>query len=358
MKTIMIEFKRFIKNKRKIILIGALIVSVLTVALYVAGEVAPSPSDTTEDELGPVGESSNEGSSYFQMYVENTEDGSAFTNNGLLTNYFYSEDIINELDSLVSINLTEIIEQQELERRVTEVPLQRVIEVSFSDVSNIFTIYAHSENTSDNRKIINYYYDLILNNDITVLDGKEVYVLREPSVIELPENSESLARLSQNPEVSGSQVSSGISIVNVVVFLIVGFIIGAILMILLAYTIELFSKKLNYSFTYFVDDGEKFMLGDDELENMAEVKHFIQFPDGNSKLFLVENDPNNLSTEMDNSMQNIVFGHNILEEDNIENYSEIILTIIPEETSRSWLNQQKRMLELYDIPVKILQLNS
>lgn len=359
MKELKIEITRFIKDKKKILLIGSIFIAILLSAFYVVNEIYFSTSETEESEITNVSGVQNENSGYFQIYIENEENGEPFINNGLLTNVFYSEDVLDEVDSLVSINLIELVQEQELRREVASDDLQRLIEVSLSSSSNIITVYAHTDVKTDNLTILNYYHDLIFDGSIPFLEGKEVYLLTEPGLMDSVGN--------QQAKDEQRTLENQINYPVLSIIFLLGLVAGLIMMIVILYSIELFSKKINYSFTYFSNADEQFFLYDIKLENEKEMNYFIYTPKVTRKMILSESNMSELTNIIDNTShqkndiaedKNIILANNIMEQHELDHISEIIIVLFSGTTTRAWFNQQIKLLEIpKHIPIKILQIN-
>lgn len=349
------EIKRFFKKYIKNILIVSLLLTAVFSALYLL-KTDTEPEDDeysgalTDPELF-------DGNAYFKFYIED-ENQQAFTNTVLLNQYLRLEENLAEISKDTNTNLLEAFEEQKVSLELNPLDTTPVIEIRRDNKSQLMTLYVRLEDVEDNKKIAAYLFDELLNNKISVLENKDVYPFLEPSIFEEPIDTSST-----------QDVFSSLNIGKTVIVVIILMILSMILMIAIFLGKELFSQKLNFSFSYSTDELTEFNLYSDKIGNNYEVSKFLSAPGFTEKILIIQNNLPQLENISESTIVNK--SENKLEIDTTKFYiykelenteelrqvSEIIIVVEAGKTDRSWFNAQKRVASLYNKPIKVLQVN-
>lgn len=346
MKFIWIEVLRFLKNNIKYIIGGALLFGlVLGVSSYFFDRGNPNLEVQNENSLVD----GDGKSAIFNFYIEN-QDGTVYTNTSIIEQYMLMDETLMELNKFTETDVYKLF-QKELEIDYSRTPDDRgILGVVKNSYSQRMSIVANTGNEEDNMKIVQYFSELMKNDQIDFLETKNIYYFEEPMIVDSLDTSNTII----NDE------GNDLSISNIVIRVLAGMILGIVIVIGIAVIKALFSKKLNYSFSYFWDENDIFFLSDSKLENSKELKQFVSFPIESDKLIVTENNKEAkiqkfLSTSNKN---NLKFLNSITEINSLDSISEVIILIQSNETSRAWYKQQRRALKMINIPIKIVQINN
>jgi len=370
MRTNWLEIKRFLKDNRLFIIIGSIIIAVLfAVGMQFIGGSSSSENGTKEDveQNQEATENANDTrSAQFQLYIEN-EDAGWFNNNNLLILYFTLDRVVEDIESATGVNLANIDENRQ-ERGLPED--SALIHVYQDDSNGVMTFTVNTGNEEDNMAVANHIYGYFQNGTIDFLESRMIFHVRDPQ-LEMKNEEEQSSKETQpaQTEESASQSSTN-PILQVIRNGILGLIIGAAIMIGLAFLQSLFSKKLKYSFAYDIDEDENHIVYDSTIGNENNLAKLVAEPFGKEKVILSEhslenNDRNLLANDNRVSFKNgatddtYLYERNSLVNTDVKSdFTEIIILVKPYETSRKWYNEQRKLVQLYSVPVKIVQLNA
>ncbi|SHE87747.1 hypothetical protein SAMN02745249_01344 [Atopostipes suicloacalis DSM 15692] len=349
------EIKRFFKKYIKQILIASVLLTTVFSTLYLFKSEATPEDDEYSGAL--TDPDLYDGNAYFKFYVED-ENQEAFTNTVLLNQYLRLEENLTEVSENTNTNLLEAYEEQKINLELNPTDTIPVIEVRRDNKSQLMTLYVRLENIKDNKKIANYLFDELLNNKISVLENKDVYLFLEPNVFE-----KTIEKATTKDLFSSLNIRKTIMIVSILL------VLSIVLMISIFLGKEFFSKKLNFSFSYFTDESTEFNLYSDRIENNYEISKFLSAPGFTEKLLVTQNilpklEEISKNTTINKSKNKLVIDttkfyiYKELENtEELSQVSEIIIVVEAGKTDRNWFNTQKRVASLYNKPIKVLQIN-
>lgn len=362
MKSIWIEIRKFIKyNFKKVVLYSLILGTIFAAVLLLLNRNNQGP------QTGRDNQDRDTSVSYFQYYSER-EDGSALTNLSVVREFFTRESVMKDWSRRLDVPLeniavegelmfvddeledTEVVSGEQAES-VRTVDPEDIVNINMykGDYSHLFTLTVTSQSETKSLEIVEYYFDLIENDEVPFYENKNIYVFQEPQIME------NLIRVDDMVEIEIEKPTS-VSIVNIVVGYVLSFIIVVGLFVLKS----LFSGKLLYSFSYLWDEKQSFLLYSPKYNNVDELQQFIKYPD-NNKVYLTED-------HLSDTQYKDLSGINILSESMIyqnltevnlnDPIDEIILLVVEGETSRKWYREQQRLLSIYnESQIKIVQLN-
>jgi len=372
MKTNFLEIKRFLKDNKLTILIGGIIIAVLIVvgAQFIGGSSEEGSSGENSQGQTEQAEEATENTNdtravQFDLYIED-EDASWFKNNNLLNLYFTLDRVVEDIESATGVNLANIDENRE-ERGLAEDSY--LIHVYQDESNGVMTFTVNTGNESDNMEVANHIYGYFENNTIEFLESRRIFPVTGPQLEgkNSEEQSSQESQLAQTEE-STSQSSSNPVLQNIQNG-ILGLIVGLTVMIGLLFVQSLFSKKLKYSFAYNIDDGENHIIYNPSVGNEDNVSQLVAIPFSKQKLILAEQSLNDddrtllagnerVSFDRDTDKETYLLEKNNLSDVDIKrDFTEIIILVSPYKTSRKWYNNQRKLMELYDVPTKTVQLN-
>lgn len=361
MNTYWFEIKRFLKNNKKIIVIGSILFSVfMSLLLPLLDSSEDQANDLVVDAPERAfGEDSRP--AYFQFYIEH-EDGSVFTNFATLEEIFNNESLYSEINNEIDVDLKQI--KKDIRKQTTLINFNPVT-VNLNGSSNILTVIFDTGTNRKNLQVATYYYEMIFSDEFEFLNNNFIYDINEPQLIEEPELG------TDENEIIQDEVTSKVLVSDIVKTGFVGLILGLFVTASVVFGKEFFSKKLNYLFGYIKIESSDFALYDSELKNSSVINHYVGTPFGAEKIVLSEKILSEKETSIiiGNQDNELSFGNNdsttlLVNETTLtdikinNNFSEIIIVVISEETSREWYKQQINLSKLHHLPVKTVQLNN
>ena len=364
-----IEIKRFLKDYKKSIIIGALIFSFLfAIGLFFINSRSEETSQNEEDFEPSPSEILNDAQpAFFQLYIE-YEDGKPYTNYSIVNQYFNLSSVKEEASEATGVDIEAVEEHIEEEVYLNDLDENiRVINVSRNDSNHLFTLSFNSGNERNNLAIAEYYFDLIFEGDSDFFSNKSTYLFVEPTMAKPIEDEEETDELAEANAQSNVSIFS--SIIEHAINIITGLILGTVLMIGLALLKELFGKKLNYSFAYDIAEDEKFILYDKNLKNRENISQFVAAPFGEHKIIVSEKNIEKSEKDLFVGNGDVSFesesnpGIILTEEPSLSNikvgtkFSEIIILVHPTFTTRKWYKVQKDFASIYDVSTKVIQVN-
>src|SRR5699024_1316904 len=168
-----LEIKRFLKENKKNIIMGTLLLGVL-----LGGAITFLNQTNTEEEQETEIEDSREvfendsRSAFFRFYIEKP-DGTAFGNQATMDQLFNLDSLYEKAMTETNINIEEIKEAAE-EKEISDFS---PVKVKVNGDSNIFVAIFETGNNTENMNLANFYYDYLFNNGFNILKDHEIYSL-------------------------------------------------------------------------------------------------------------------------------------------------------------------------------------
>lgn len=346
-----IEIQRFLKDNIKIIAIFGIIFALVLGGL---GAFMTGSSNNAPEGMEALEEEAIEAAVAFDFYIEDAE-GNMYTNEGIIEEYFRSPNVLEKLNSDAGIDLKQIeLENYEKNQQLLSnfLPAElmeqsQIISVTQSNSTGLLTFVASSDDKSLNEKLVTYYYGNL--SSIPFVDEDNLYVFDGPYNV-------------KDKQIDEEEEETGISIKALIKYAVIGIILGIVLGIGLALINALFGKKLNYAFGYAIDDSLDFMIYDEKLNNSDEIANFVNFPYFKNKVILSENGKGlNVSDIQEKISENDFKVIPNIADDSVKNLTtestEVIMVVLPNETSRKWFNTQIKLMKLDNLSLKIIQVN-
>lgn len=335
--TLVKELKRFfIENKKKLTQFGLLFM-LLLLAVQLVPMVTRYVQESNTAEEGEVNKEQLSNPAVFEMYIE-YESGSVYTNTLLLEEAMKSEANIQAAERATGVEISDLLALEE------EVDYQKTardrgaLGATRNEASNIWVVIARVGTEEENLKVAEFFFDLIVNDEIELLDNKPTYIMSEPRVL----SDDELASPSTLVEVDSSR--SSLSLRNVAAAVIVsiagGFIVAFGLVLLLTF----FNKKISYAFNYTWNEEDVFVLLDDQDEQS--IERAVLLPAASNRVILAQD-----------QVQGVTGSKHILEVGTDTIVEEIIVFVQPGKTEKAWYNEQRELLKVYRAPLKIIQIN-
>lgn len=346
----LIEIKKFFKKKFLEIALGTFIVTLTF--LFITHRTNDKAIQTDENITNKSESTENvvEASpSNFFFYVE-YEDGQTYTNNFLIEQYFLTPEILNKANTFLNFDIVDFIDETDNLINVIYSESKEVEAVSVirNEKTHLMEFKANVGKESTNLAIADFYYNMIIEKKIPILSDKNVFIFKEPAIKELTNSFDPLV------DENAVKGSSGL-----IADIIIGVSLGLIISITLLFVIQLFSKKLVYSFSYFVNEKDNFILIDKKLSNHNILFNMLDNTKDVKKSIVSEQQLSYLSEIMNDSLnlKQINFTNNILNAVDEQRNKTIFLIVEEGITSRLWYETQIKLVHRTDIPVVVFQIN-
>lgn len=365
MESNLLEIKRFLKDYKKNIFIGSIIISILfTISLFFLDTLKAEVPKDGQDNFEPTAEEILDDAqpAYFQIFVER-EDGTAYGNPYIINQYFNLDSVKEKAEKTTGIDIKSVEEEVYLNKLNEEI---KVINVVRNEDSYLLTAYFNLGNERNNLTLAEYYYNVLFSNEFSILQDKKVYIFEEPQIVQ---KNEAELTLEKREEEKIEEYSGLTNILKQSKNLITGLIFGIVTMIGFALLKVIFGKTLDYAFGYEIEENDRFILSDDRLNNQDLVTQFLAMPLQGQKVILSEKNinpkikhrltQNNFLTFDKNQKEKVILKQmNSLSEITRDTIiSELIILIIPETTTRKWYQEQIQFAEINELTVKIIQMN-
>ena len=357
MKYFIIELLKFIKNN----ILKVAIITLLVAGLFVGKQFMSLYVNNNQNNKGIIDDEKRElltniqssKPARVQLYIENAEDKTPFTNEGIVQAYLVLPEVLEETANATGIPIDSLIEttQNEIYVDTRDNPIN-FIRVGSDSKSGFINIRANIGNEEDNLKLISYYEELLSSSDVHFLENTEIYTYTAPYFVD-EEEELLLGEEEQFKSPTHLLVKSGV----------IGVVLGLMFSVILLIILNFFSKKLHYSFFYTVFDEDYFVLIDQKVDNKKEVGDLLNYPTDKRTIVLYENNLETVNESFENKFKELLGNNHVQQAENLWNVSDfqaadqIVYVIKEGQTNRDWYNRQRKLLKAYHIPVTVIQIN-
>lgn len=336
--TLFKEFIRLVKeNKKNFFRIMAILATILVGVimlpdlLNMLNSMNDNEDSTHKNDVNPA---------IFEMYIE-YDTGSSFTNTILLEKAMKVTEFIVSAEKETGVEISELLEKEEQVDYPKTARDRGVLGASRDEASNIWVFSAKVGSKNENLAVINYYYELFLNNEVELLQNKSRYIISEPRIL----SDEELLSPTTPVEQDATDQLSLKSLLLSFAIAIAG--AGALSFIVLI--VKSFSgNKICYAFNYSWSEEDLFVLT--SKENINDFNNVLQISNKNEQIYIAQ-EPEKLpllQADLIDSLSKYQ-GQNSIKE--------IVLFVQPNVTSKKWYNQQRELLKIFRVPLKIVQMN-
>jgi uncharacterized protein YegJ (DUF2314 family) len=361
--TTLSEIWRFIKDKKIKILIGAILVSVLTVG---GGAVLQTITDQTSDQeessvMGTSNENLQESREFlthvyeqepatFEMFVQ-LEDGNVFINSFIFDEYFTSPDVVEKIENRTGVSYNETIEhEQRLQLNKTSAYRGSIAGIRDTS-SNVITLRVQAGKTAEeNLTLANAFEEMLTNQEVSFAEDLQITMIKNAEIGESLQE-EDLEMVSSSAALGNFAPAESESS-SMLLYATTGFIMGLLIMILILFVIQLFKDKINYTFQYSWDFEDYHVLySGTENDNLVEL---LLYPEERSRIIASqETTIINELTNHNDSLHDLDVVSNLSL--NIDKPDEIILLVESKKTEKDWYQEQYQIAELLDSQITIIQ---
>lgn len=292
---------------------------------------------------------SNADSAYsFELFLAN-EQRSAL-NFRLLTKFLNNQEHKQELEDYLNKNIEDLDIRKEILDNIGIEKLNVIEAELVSETSTILFKVDLSNKSNENKRIAEFYYDLLTNESNPVFKHLNVYTINPVSQYnstdkKVIENNESYTYNNKIKSIIKNILASMVlSFMSVLVFI---------------YLKEFFSKKLRYPTTYYAGKPENlFYIPDDN--QLRKLTLYLQRISADNKLALVENNLDDESRKIFDKLNIKVLNEPLLsalENNNSELIESVILIVQNNNTARAWYNEQIETANELNLQVYNIHLN-
>lgn len=330
------EIKIFLnENKLKIVILTVLFSLIAGFGLYYLNMIRSTESMSDQFYV----QSKENQPAFFEFYIED-DDGDTFTNSNLIEEFIYSEEVTNDLNENKNIHLEDFL--QENFEETGDPDRSKPIYVKRDASSNIHSLVADLDDEELNINVAKYFYDMLKNNSIPFLKNKDIYFISQPNLAK--EISTHTADLNKK---------------RIILIPIVSLAFGVIISIGLIIIYYLWKQNISYAFSYDSEAGEDLFICEEKDLNNNDTRAFVLSPLSSTKILVgISKD-----TYTD-YFQNIAKINLETSSDLMDTPSELesadfgILFVYSHITPKKWFNNQKKVLELNNIPYRIIHIHS
>lgn len=366
----LLDFKQFMKQKKWIIIITMIFVTVALIIITLSSETVENEkpqndgaevegindiSDTrvrelllkeeeklSQSDIVAIKEYLFEDAYEFRVYIEN-QDGSVYGKANLTKEILLSDQVISTVQDQIDTEL--------------EMIRDYFIDIEYNSNNAVYTISIGAGNQKDSQLISDIYFDILSNDSIPVLSEKLVYHFEESPVSVQHENN------IDNESSSDTEVEEGSLLRNIVLSILVGSILGLVFGILLAYIYSMFETKIHALYNLNLQSTDMYISFSGEVDKIDFVNekllHVISYPTDKNKLLLCQNKETLI--KLKDSLANINYLDATYENEAYKvspesHFNEVIIITEDGTTDKEWYQRQRNQVKVYKSINKIIRL--
>lgn len=362
------DFKQFIKQKKKIIIITTVLTALVILGITLLMEFRDTEELPDEDlqveetaEIDDVRvrelleketeELSQEdilaiedylfNEAYaFRVYIENV-DGSVYGRTNLTEEILLSDEVISLIEEQTDYDI--------------ELIREYFLDIHYNSTNVLFTVTIGAGSEQVSQAISEAYYTSLNSGLIPVLDEKLVYLFEDAPVSVQSENN--------IQDVTEVEPEENNLIVNSILSLLVGLFLGFGFGLIVAYMYSLIEKKMHalYNLNLSKSDIYISLSGSKRNSNLinSDLIHAVSYPTDHKKLIICQESEvlDRLKETMkNNTLLDSTFGTEAAEIDPVIKFDEVIIIAQDGVTDKSWYVKQKNQIKLYNAVTKIIKL--
>lgn len=349
--TIINEILRFLKDNIIRIILGALAIALLTVgARYFISTILLTDQQEAADNLEQILE--QEPASF--RAIVTIEDGQIFSNPHLYDDYFTTPEVVEQIENNTGVDVSQTLEYERT-LELYKTPTYRGTIAGLRDIaSGVFTFrFLVGASAEENLAVAQAYRDLLVSEDMPFSDKHSIDIIVEPVMGELVD-TETYTNIAL-PEILNIYRSNDAP--ALIIYGIVGFIAGIILMSGITFLLRLRKKKITYAFEYSWDfQDQHIVVNEDKADSSPALQEVINTPPLEARWIVMQSQ---LSEQMPQSMEdsgNLMVSLNQVNTLD-EMPREIVIVINSNHTEKEWYEKQMTMARLYNTPLKIIHVH-
>lgn len=346
--TIISELWRFVKDNIVRILIGALVISIITVgARYFITDILLSDRQEAADYLEKV--YTQEPSSF--KAVVTIEDGQIFSNPHLYDDYFTSPQVVAAVEEETGIEIQETLDSERLLELFKTPTFRGSISAVRDNASGVFIFRVLAGQTpEENLAIANAYRDLLASGEIPFMENQFADITLEPMIGEVVDTEEYLSL----PTVDTLSIYRSNNARSLIIYGVLGLIVGLILTTGIIFLQRLRKNKINYAFEYAWDlDDQHILVHNSHTDSVYNVQDAIRIPAVNSRWIISQSALSEEINDVDETSERFISKLQEVKSDELAP-NQIVIVIQANHTEKRWLKDQMTMATLYNVPLKLV----
>ncbi|MGE7367311.1 hypothetical protein ACQKKE_11950 [Desemzia incerta] len=347
------EIKLFFKENKKTFLYSIIIVFVLGILLQFGMSRLDNKNNGADSEVS----NTTITPAAFEVYIEESQTGEPYTNSYILEEFFEQTQWMNWAEENSGVEISNIVDNFKQEYpEITNGDLLKPISSNRDRSSQVFTLRFNFGNGEANLAIANAYYELLMSDQLSFLQNKDIYTISEPTLTEEINTMAGLPVLDEE--------ENPFSVMNIIIMIGTSLLGGIVAGAVISFARYLFNKEIYYSFSYSWNENDIYLSLANE-DSYKLIPQTILQPLEDSKVVLNEITNNgfekkikeNLNNVPDLNKTHIYFEKDVLNIKPSLRVDEFIIIVKRKETTKRWYNKQREFLKNYPSAlIKIIQI--
>lgn len=280
------------------------------------------------------------------------EDGQLFNNAYAYDELFSTPTVVSQIESLTQVDIARTLDSERQVELYKNYAFRGGVAALRDSASGVFTFrFLVGKTAEENLAVANAYYDLLQNQPDILDAGQRVTLLSEPEILEL----DNIDELSIVPTIETLNIYRSTRAKPLILYGVLGVLLGAILAFGVMLLKRLFSEKIQYAFEYSWELSDRHeLLSWRDFDHARQVESF-QYPRVTQR-WIFDQIGNLFETDSFSSESHYLtdFGQLIQLADAPD---EIMIIIQAGQTDKAWYRRVRELTERYHCPIRILQLN-
>lgn len=280
------------------------------------------------------------------------EDGQLFNNAYAYDELFSTPTIVSQIESLTQVDIARTLDSERQVELFKNQAFRGGVAALRDSASGVFTFrFLVGKTAEENLAVAKAYYDLLQTQPEILDEGQRVTLLSEPQILEL----DNIDELSMVPTLETLNVYRSTRAKPLILYGVLGVILGVIFAFGVILLKRLFSEKIQYAFEYSWELSDQHeLIKESDFDAHRQLETF-QLPRVNERWVLDQ--VGNLS-----EVEEISAGRHYITDlgqliQLTETPDEIMIVIQAGQTNKTWYRRVRELTERYHCPIRILQLN-
>lgn len=347
--TLIQEIWRFVRNHIKQFILGAILGMVVVLSTrYALGRILLNQQNDSYEYLQHI---YSQEPAEFQAIIS-LNDGQIFANSNIYDEYLSSTSVVEHIEKQTGIKFGRWkTDERNLELR-EEGSYRGALSAIRDSSSDLITFRVLvGQNKEENLKIAQAYVDFLESDDMAFKKIHNIQITHQPEIIEFL----NLDKVQNVPNDKTLNLYAGMTPKNIVVFSVLGLILGTMLSFVWAFYKMLKQKTIDYAFEYSWDlDDDHTLLNRQDI-NQENFQHLLEFPYLVQRYIVTENGQQDLSSLQWKHMTSDNIVHDVKEIARKDGKpEEIILLVDGNKTHKNWYRNQYHLAKKMNVPIKII----
>lgn len=349
--TIIAEYWRFLKANLWRLLLGAVLGALILLgARYLLGQVWLSNRNEAYQYLNRVYQQEP---AEFQAIIS-IEDGQLFTSSNIYDEYFSSEPVIKEIEDRTGIQFHQWLDSERQLELFKSDGFRGGIAAIRDNSSGLITFrFLVGKTSAENLKIAQAYAELLSEERFDFNQKHQINITNPAQTVELLD----LDMVETVPTPATLNMFAGMTAKNIIIFSVLGLIMGAIITALILWLARLRKPQIAYAFEYSWDLDDKHLLWSGHKGQVgSELAQVIQIPHVDTRLVVSQAGHEGIDLTDLTKQAGCYYLADLGQSGQIqETIQEIVILIHSNVTDKAWYRDQYKLAKLFHVPLKIIQ---